>query len=179
MRAGKTVFLLLLAVLICSGCVRKEESVESGQTNASAVTAQAGNEESKLTYDPNHFKRDAELVIEIDGRQMNMSFHNTEAAFVLYHQLEIGEVEASLEKYDGKEKAMKISVSLPSDPEEVEADIGDVILLEDGRILLCYREETVTGTPIGTIPFLSLESEYTKWVGRGKKVTLFLDWLDY
>ena len=123
--------LLLLAVMLLTGCSKDSEVMAQTMTQ--------------------------KLYITIDGKTLSVVLVDNEATQTLVAALQEGDITYEAHDYGGFEKVGALGRSLPSSDTQITTQAGDVILYNDNQIVLFYGSNSWSYTRLGHIEYTSQE----------------------
>ena len=121
----------------------------------------------------------ANLVFEVDGRQMSAYFKGYPDGDWLFQKLKEGSVYFEMDDHGDNGKTGTLPWILPAEDKEIAVRTADLVLSEGNRLIVCYTESAMNGAKVAEFVGMT-EGELREFFEEGTvKAELFLDWWDY
>ena len=133
--------LLLLAVMLLTGCSKDSEVMAQTMTQ--------------------------KLYITIDGKTLSVVLVDNEATQTLVAALQEGDITYEAHDYGGFEKVGALGRSLPTNDTQITTQAGDVILYSGNQIVLFYGSNSWSYTRLGRIEY-STQAELESFLKAGQ-----------
>ena len=118
----------------------------------------------------------AVLTIEVGDRKFYAHFEDNPAAKALFERLKIDLLTVRMCDRDSREKIGELSFALPQDDRRITPLPGDLVLYENGRIALCYDQNTENGTRLARIGNTAKEALLDVLGSGDVALQLYLEW---
>ena len=133
--------LLLLAVMLLTGCSKDSEVMAQTMTQ--------------------------KLYITIDGKTLSVVLVDNEATQTLVAALQEGDITYEAHDYGGFEKVGALGRSLPTSDTQITTQAGDVILYSGNQIVLFYGSNSWSYTRLGRMEYSS-QAELESFLKAGQ-----------
>ena len=168
---------LLLAVLLCTGC----QSEEGGATASQSPGGDDGTSESEAVTTPETTEVEdmtpAMIVsLMIGDERYNIETVGNPTAADFYKRVSSEPLSLKMEDYGGFEKNAELPWELSSDEDEqVTVQPGEIVLYQGKTLVLLYEENTAAYTRLGIISETEdVKEELFKKLKKGKTVDMEL-----
>lgn len=93
----------------------------------------------------------SKIVIEVNGKVLELEMEDNKAAKELEEKLKNGAIEVKAEDYGDFEKIGELGFNLTKDDKQIETDPGDVVLYQGNKISIFYAPNAWEYTKLGKI----------------------------
>ena len=92
-----------------------------------------------------------ELVLLIDGNELEVKWEDNDSIEALKEVLEDGDLEVDMEMYGGFEQVGSLGTTLPSNDTKYTSHAGDIVLYASNQIVIFYGSNSWAYTKLGEI----------------------------
>ena len=148
MKAKYVFAVLIILLLLLSGCGRKTDDVGIDDPTTDEMTSDTGNKET-VAEDTDPVENG--LALYINGSRVEAEWEDNEAVAALREKVTEGAIEIDMSMYGGFEQVGALGFSLPRNDVRITTDPGDIVLYSGDQIVVFYGSNTRAYTKLGRI----------------------------
>lgn len=148
MKAKNLIAVLLILLLLLSGCGRKTDDADIDDPKTDEISSDTGN---KDTVGEDTDPVENGLALYINGSRVEVDWEDNEAVAVLKEKVSEGAIEIDMSMYGGFEQVGPFGFSLPRNDTRITTEPGDIVLYSGDQIVMFYGSNTWAYTKLGHI----------------------------
>ena len=148
MKAKSLFAVLLILLLLLSGCGRKTDDAGTDDPKTDEISSDTGN---KDTVGEDTDPVENGLALYINGSRVEVDWEDNEAVAVLKEKVTEGAIEIDMSMYGGFEQVGPFGFSLPRNDTRITTEPGDIVLYSGDQIVVFYGSNTWAYTKLGHI----------------------------
>lgn len=166
------VFGVFILTAVCTACSRSVVQIDQSQTTfvtyeSSSVTSESDASfiEETTTVESETTSEERDMVLTIDGTQVNVEWENNDSVEALRSIISDGPITIQMSMYGGFEQVGSIGQRITSDDRQVTTSSGDIVLYSSDQIVIFYGSNSWSYTRLGKINLS--EEELTDLLSNG------------
>lgn len=160
------IFLLLLLLIIFSGCSSNAPTEDKIQVENSSSAQQTEKKENAESRTENDMNAEQIFYIKIGNSVLDAELADNSSAEALLEKLKENDITIQMSDYGNFEKVGELGFSLATNNEQITTEAGDLILYQGNKFVIYYDTNAWNFTRLGKIKNIS-QDELKSILGDG------------